>query len=101
MLFKFMEGVKYYGLDKDLPTGDFTGMTLVKGHDTPLGHLQSFCETLFKYIQRVESYGLENYFATLCTVTLRLQMQHWFNVMKHLLGLGNNSVKYYSNACRE
>ena len=37
---------------------DLGGMTLGKGHDTPLGHGQQLCEILSRSDKGVKSYGL-------------------------------------------
>ena len=51
----------------DLDLGD---MTLVQGHDTPLGHGQQLCEILSKSNTAVRSYGPDTDFRYLCACDL-------------------------------
>ena len=52
---------------------DLRDMTLVQGHDTPLGHGQQLC-ILSRSNMAVRSDGLDTDFGYVCTVTLTLEM---------------------------
>ena len=76
---------------------DLADMTLVQGHDTPLGHGQQLCEILSRSNLAARSYGPNTDFQYVCTVTLTLEIWPWVKVMTHPGVMDNNCVKYYLN----
>ena len=73
---------------------DLGDLTLVQGHDTPLGHGQQLCEILSRSNLALSwrSYGSDTDFGYACTVTLTLDQGH-----DTPLVMDNNCMKYYPN----
>ena len=72
---------------------DLRDMTLVHGHDTPLGHGQQLCKILSRSNMAVKSHGPNTNSEYVCTVTLTLEIWTWVTDMTHPFGSSTTIVR--------